>query len=89
MIHTAPTFVFLFGLAALCALLANTLMFIVIGKVNRRLGGEKKISYLRWSMRNVTQQYRRFYPEGKLIFFVYACGTLMAVFLVASVFFRH
>jgi hypothetical protein len=35
-------------------------------------------------MKNVTQQYNRLYPQGKLIFVVYACGTLMAIFLVAS-----
>jgi hypothetical protein len=84
MTHTAPNFVLLFGLGALCALIANSLMFVTIGRVNRKLPHGQKISYLRWGMKNVTQQYNRLYPQGKLIFVVYACGTLMAIFLVAS-----
>lgn len=89
MIHTNPTFALFFGLAALCALLTNTMMFIVIGKVNRMLGNGPKISYLRWSMRNVAEQYRRFFPEGKLLFLGYGFGILTAVFLIVAIFSRR
>jgi hypothetical protein len=88
MLHTSPNFVLLFGLAALCALLANTLMFVAIGQVNRKLPDGGKISYLRWSMGYVKQQYSKYYPQGKLIFLVYGCGILMLILLSASFFFR-
>ena len=89
MIHTNPTFVLFFGLAALCALLTNTMMFIVIGKVNRMIENGRKISYLRWSMRSVVEQYRRFFPEGKLLFAGYGFGILTVVFLVVAIFSRR
>jgi hypothetical protein len=61
-------------------------MYIAIGKVNRRLPVGQRISYLRWGMRNVKEQYQRLYPQGKLIFVFYACGALMTIFLLASFF---
>jgi len=84
----SPIFAFLFALAVLCAILANTLMLVVIGKVNRQLSNNEQIPYFWWSMKKVSQQYRRFYPQGQLIVLVHVFGILMILFFLASAFFR-
>jgi hypothetical protein len=89
MIHLSPIFAFLFALAVLCAILANTLMLVVIGKLNRQLPDDEQIPYFWWSMKKVSQQYREFNPRGRLIILVHTFGILMIIFFLASTFFRR
>jgi len=89
MIHMSPIFAFLFALAVLCAILANTLMLVVIGTVNRQLPDNEQIPYFWWSMKKVRQQYRKFNPGGRLLVLVPTFGIRMIVFFLASTFFRR
>jgi hypothetical protein len=83
MIHISPIFAFLFALAVLCAILANTLMLVAIGTVNRQLPDNEQIPYFWWSMKKVRQQYRKFNPGGRLIVLVRTFEILMIVFFLA------
>jgi hypothetical protein len=83
MIHISPIFAFRFALAVLCAILANTLMLVAIGTVNRQLPDNEQIPYFWWSMKKVSQQYRKFNPGGRLIVLVPTFEILMTVFFLA------
>src|SRR5580658_10259072 len=89
MIHISPIFAFLFALAVLCAILAYTLMLVVLGTVNRQLPDNEQIPHFWWSMKKVRQQYRKFNPGGRLLALVPAFGIRMIVFFLASTFFRR
>jgi hypothetical protein len=84
MIHISLIAAILFMLALSCAVLANMLMLIVIGKVNRRLPDQEQIAYFSWSMKKVNHLYKQFHPQGKLIIAAYVLGILMILFGLAS-----
>jgi hypothetical protein len=74
MIHISSIAAILFMLALSCAVLANMLMPIVIGKVNRRLPDQEQISYFGWSIERVNHSYKQFQPHGKSAIAAYVLG---------------
>ncbi len=70
-------FLTLLSVGASCAILANMLMLIIVGQINRKLPDDKQISYFWWRLKEVSEQYRRFYPKGRLLLLMYMCGAVM------------
>lgn len=59
-----------FALATTCILASGYVMFAMIGEINRRLPEEQRVSYLFGhfgKFTKVTSEYRRLYPDGRLL----------------------
>ena len=69
------------GLGGSFAVLANTLSFIMIGKVNERVPENERISYFWWGT-EVRRRFKQLYPESRLVFLRDLCVVLMAVCFV-------
>ena len=63
------------------AILANLLVFMMIGEINRKKAEEDLISYFgvtQWKMTRIFRNYRALYPNGKLhIYFGMAVGVMV------------
>jgi hypothetical protein len=56
--------------AQVCLISCTFIIFAIIGEVNRKRPEGEQISYIGWHVtkrRFVRQEYRRLYPEGKLV----------------------
>jgi len=89
MIQVSFTFAVLFACAVSCAVLANMTALIIIGKLNRKLSDEQQLSYVRWSLAEITRLYRRLYPRGRLVLLMHVFGGLMILFFLASFWVRR
>jgi len=58
------------------AVLANTLSFIMIGKINERVSENERISYFWWGT-EVRKRYKQLYPESRLALLLDLCVILM------------
>ena len=63
------------------AVLANTLSFIMIGKINERVPENERISYFWWGT-EVRRRFKQLYPENRLVVLLDSCVVLMAVCFV-------
>ena len=76
----------LFAGAVSLALLANFLVYIMVGEVNRKLPDDKQIRYLFWypgKLDEVKGLYRQFYPGSRLVLAFHVCGVLSLLLLLA------
>jgi len=69
---------------ATAAILANTISFVMIGKVNERSPESSKISYLWWGT-DVRIRFKQLYPGNKLVFLLDCCVVVMALCFVLLV----
>ena len=59
-----------FSLATTCIIASGYVLFAMIGEINRRLPDEQKVSYLFGhfaKFAKVSGEYRRLYPDGRLL----------------------
>jgi len=77
--HFPWRFAVLISVGTSCAISANMLILTIVGKINSKLPNDKQISYLWWRLAEVKEQYRRFYPEGRLVLLTYICGAVMVL----------
>jgi hypothetical protein len=75
-----------FGVGLSGAFLANMLILMMIGEINRKTSEERLISYFGYTLSKVVRifrEYRSAYPEGKLHVYTFAAIAL-AVFSMLS-----
>jgi hypothetical protein len=60
------------------AVLANTLSFIMIGKINERVPESERISYFWWGT-EVRRRFKQLYPANRLAFLLDFCVVLMVL----------
>ncbi len=63
------------------AIFANTLYFIMIGKINERVPESERISYLWWGT-EVRKKFKQFYPGSRLVLLLDSCLVLMVLCFV-------
>jgi hypothetical protein len=60
------------------AILANTLSFIMIGKINEGLPEPDRISYF-WRGTEIRKKHKQLYPESRLVFLLNLCAVFMVL----------
>jgi hypothetical protein len=60
------------------AILANTLSFIMKGKINERVSKNARISYF-WRGTELRKRYKQLYPESRLALLLDLCVILMVL----------
>jgi hypothetical protein len=65
-------------LLASCAVLANLLSFMMIGKINERVSESDRISYFRWGT-DVRRRFKQLYPGDRLVLLLDSCVVLMVL----------
>ncbi len=63
-------------LMATAAVLANTISFIMIGKINTLLPERDRVSYFWWGT-EVRKRFKQLYPGNKLVFALDSCVVMM------------
>jgi len=66
------------------AVLANTVYFVMIGKVNERSPEGHRISYVWWGT-EVRKRFKQLYPQSRLSFLVDSCVVVMVLCFIALV----
>ena len=83
LVRTAP-----FVLAATTfAILGALVLYMMIGEINRRLPDHQQISYLLMypgKLGKIRQEYKRFYPTGRLDLLRIVCNVLMFLALLGA-----
>jgi hypothetical protein len=77
----------LLSLSTSCAVISALLTSQEIGEVNRKLPDDKQISYLFMypgKMQQIREEYRRFYPQGRVDFWAKAFEMGMFLFLACA-----
>ena len=64
------------------AVFANLISFAMIGKINERVPGNERISYLRWGT-EVRRKFKQLYPGDRLVVLLDACIVLMVLGFIA------
>lgn len=76
----------LFAGAVSLILVANFLVYIMVGEVNRKLADDQQIKYLFWypgKLDRVKRLYRQFYPQSRLVLAFHICAVLGMLLLLA------
>lgn len=60
------------------AVLANTLCFVMIGKINERVPDSERLSYLWWGT-EVRKKFRQICPGNRLVLMLDCCVVLMVL----------
>jgi hypothetical protein len=72
---------------SVCGLLSTFMTFEVVDKVNEKLPETEKFAQLGWYLskrQRLNREYRRFYPEGRLLLWVRVLMALMFVCLLTA-----
>jgi hypothetical protein len=72
------------ALGGSCAILANMISFVMIGKINERVPENERISYFWWGT-EVRKRYKQLYSESKLAFFLDLCVISILVCFVVLI----
>jgi hypothetical protein len=72
---------------SLCGMFSTFAYFEIIDKVNEKLSKEEQFGWLGWSIgkyRRLHREYRRLYPDGRLLFKVNVLTVLAFASLIVS-----
>jgi hypothetical protein len=66
------------------AIVANTLSFMMIGKINERVPKGDRISYFWWGT-EVRRRFKALYPQSRLVTLLDSCVILMTLCFAFSI----
>jgi len=71
-------------LGTTAAVAANMISFVMIGKINQRVPGDERISYLWWGT-EVRKRFKELFPKSRLVFLLDSCFVMMVTCFVLLV----
>ncbi len=84
MTHTSWPAILAACVGGTAAILANTISFIMTGKINTLLPEGERISYLWWGT-EVRKRFKKLYPRNKLALLLDSCLVMMILCFIVVV----